>query len=281
MIKYPLILIGLIVLIVAVGFWRAGRENARLVAEDVIGKTEVVTIDLRPAVYADLPAPVRRYFDYAFNGQTEVTLRAVEWREAGDFLLPVGQFTAKGRQVNRPSSPVYAWTGTFYRYGLPMLESRDAYFLDRHNMRAKLAGWMKVMQTDYEDPSEVASLHSYLTLRYYGQAPLMPWALLPNEYVTWEPRDDSSALLSITRPGLEGAYVVRFGSDGQIEEMATDRLLMEGNNTMQFETGRKLDYRNVGGFMVPTRMDYRWTLEDGTLSSHYQFSVSDINLIAE
>lgn len=276
MIKYPLIVLGLLALAVGIGFLHASRESARLIQTHITGPAPVVTIDLRPATYADLPPPVRRYFHFAFNGQTEVTLRAVTWREKGRFLLPVGEFRAHGRQTNRPDMPLYAWTGTFHRFGLPIIESRDAFLGDRHDMRAKLFGWMKVMQTDYVKPDQIASLHSYLTLRYYGQAPVMPWALLPNEHVAWEARNEASARLRITRPGLEGAYIVRFGDDGRITEMATDRLLMEGNGTMQFEVGQKLDYREVGGFMVPTRMDYLWTLEDGTVSSHYRFAVQDL-----
>lgn len=139
--------------------------------------------DVDPARIANLPAPVQRYFDYAFNGQTEVTLRGVRWREEGDFLLPVGEFRAHGGQVSRPDMPVYIWSGTFHRFGLPIIESRDAYLDGGHNMRAKLFGWITAMHTDYEQPEQIASLHSYLTLRYYGQAPLMPWALLPNGYV--------------------------------------------------------------------------------------------------
>ncbi|NKE46195.1 hypothetical protein HB662_15520 [Roseomonas frigidaquae] len=57
-----------------------------------------MTIDLRPDVHAGLQAPVRRYFDFAFNGQAAVTLRAVDWTEQGDFLLPVGRFRVQGRQ---------------------------------------------------------------------------------------------------------------------------------------------------------------------------------------
>ena len=66
--------------------------------------------------------------------------------------------------------------GTFWRFGLPLIESRDAFIGAEHDMRAKLLGWLKVMHTDYADRKDVASLHSYLLLRYFGQAPLMPWA---------------------------------------------------------------------------------------------------------
>ena len=61
--------------------------------------------------------------------------------------------------------------------------------------------------------------------------------------------------------------------------METDRLLMEGNGTMQKEVGLKLDYGQVNGFVVPSRMDYRWTLADGSLASHYQFEVSGVRYL--
>ena len=269
----------ILVLVAALGFVLAQRQRAAFVRDHIVTATRPVTIDLRPEVYAELPAPVRRYFDFAFNGRTEVTVHWIEWTERGDFLLPVGRFRAYGRQANRADAPVYAWTGRFRRWGLPILESRDAFFLDGHDMRARLLGWFTVMHTDYDAADEVASLHSYLVLRYYGQAPLMPWALLPNPYVSWRPRDDKSAFLEITRDGLEGRYLVTFGSDGRIERMETDRLLMEGNHLMQREVGLKLDYREVQGFRIPTKMDYRWYLADGTLSSHYRFDLREMTII--
>lgn len=262
-----------------VGFFIAARERAAALHSQIVGPTESVTLDLRPAVYADLPDPVRRYFDFAFNGQTEIKVHHVEWAERGDFLLPVGRFEARARQASRPTAPAYVWSGTFHRFGLPLLESRDAFYLDRHDMRAKLFGWLKVMHTDYTAPADIASLHSYLVLRYYGQAPLMPWALLPNPHVAWRARDDRSAWLALTGPGLAGRYLVRFGPDGRIERMETDRLLMEGNGTMQREVGLKRDYHIRNGFNVPTRMEYRWYLGDDSLISHYDFTVTDLRIV--
>lgn len=273
--------IVLLLLLLLAAFWFAGlsraqRENLYLVQQRVLQGAQPCTIDLRPAVYRDLPDPVRRYFDFAFNGREQVLVDWVEWSESGDFLLPVGRFQTQGRQTNRASDPVYAWTGTFRRWGLPLIESRDAFLPDGHDMRAKLLGWLKVMHTDYVDAGEIASLHSYLVLRYYGQAPLMPWALLPNAHVRWLPNDDTSAYLEVTRDALAGRYRVEFGADGRIDSMQTDRLLMEGNGTMQRESGRKLHYQEVNGFRVPTAMDYRWTAQDGSLISHYAFRVHSL-----
>lgn len=265
--------------IAAAGLYRARSENARIIYEHIPGGQPAVTLDLRPQVYADLPAPVQRYFDFAFNGQNSVTLRHVEWDQTGDFMLPVvGQFYADGHQISRPDTPIYAFTGWFWRFGLPLIESRDAFLLDGHDMRAKLLGWKTVMHTDYADPTEVSSLHSYLVLRYYGQAPLMPWAFLPNEFVAWEANDKTSAYLSLTVDGLAGRYLVHFGDRGEITSMEGDRLLMEGNAAMQREVGLKTDHQEINGFMVPTRLEYRWFDEDDTLVSRFNSQISNLQI---
>ncbi|MGF1476896.1 MAG: DUF6544 family protein [Geminicoccaceae bacterium] len=283
MFKRALIVLTLLALLaslmIAMGYFIAQRQRASFIDRHIAGPTERTGIDLRPQVYAGLPTPVRRYFDFAFNGRTEIAVHWVDWTERGEFLLPVGQFRVRGRQASRANQPVYTWTGTFWRFGFPLLESRDAFFVTGHDMRAKLFGWINVMHTAYEKADQIASLHSYLVLRYYGQAPMMPWALLPNKFVQWEPRDEKSAYIAITHERLEGRYRVTFGEDGRIIRMETDRLLMEGNYTMQREVGRKLVYKEVGGFWIPTPMDYRWYLEDGTLSAHYDFELADLRIL--
>ncbi|MGB7990299.1 MAG: DUF6544 family protein, partial [Candidatus Methylophosphatis roskildensis] len=104
----------------------------------------------------------------------------------------------------------------------------------------------------------------------------MPWTLLPNDYVSWQARDENSAWLALKDEQLAGRYLVTFEADGRISKMESDRLLLEGNDTYQREVGLKQDYAVVNGFNVPTRLDYTWTLEDGTVSSHYAFSVSEV-----
>lgn len=272
-------LILLLALFAAGGLYRAHRENAQIITDRIIA-TEPLTIDLRPVVYADLPGPVRRYFDFAFNGRETITLSGVDWNQTGDFMLPVvGQFYADGRQSSHPNQPIYAFTGWFWRFGLPLIESRDAFFIDTHDMRAKLLGWMKAMHTDYAQANDINSLYSYLVLRYFGQGPLMPWALLPNEYVAWEAHDDQSAYLVITHEGLEGKYLVRFGNQGEIVSMNGDRLLMEGNETMQREEGSKSDYREINGFMVPTKLGYSWYDESDTLISHFESRITRLRYL--
>lgn len=146
-------------------------------------------------------------------------------------------------------------------------------------MRAKLLGWRTVMHTNYDAPKQLASLYSYLVLRYYGQAPLMPWALLPNNFVAWDENDASSACLRISHADLAGRYLFCFGADGEIVSMDGDRLLMEGNAAMRREVGKKSDYAEINGFMVPTRMDDRWYDRNDRLISHFASRITNLRTL--
>ena len=52
--------------------------------------------------------------------------------------------------------------------------------------------------------------------------------------------------------------------------------MLHGNSSWLREVGRKLDYEQINGLMVPTRYDYRWYDEEGAPDSHYQFTLRDL-----
>ena len=38
-------------------------------------------------------------------------------------------------------------------------------------------------------------------------------------------------------------------------------------------------YQNIHGFMLPTRLDYRWFDADGAMVSHFASHISDLRLL--
>lgn len=259
------------------GFVVSAVQHNQLVHDYVADDAQTERVSLSPEHYEHLPEPVQRYFRFAFSDHDSIEVASVRWQETGTFLLPVGKFAIRASQHSRINSPSYVWHG-FYTtdFGLPMLDSRDAYMPGQHNMRAKLLGYKTVMQTDYQKPSDVRDLHSYLALRYFGSAPAFPWVLLPGEYHHWEAHNEDQAWLVLDHEHLEGRYLVTFGEDGRITQMETPDLMLHGNFSRLREVGQKLDYEQINGLMVPTRYDYRWYDEEGTLDSHYQFAIRDL-----
>lgn len=279
-------LVGLFVisiaLIVYIGFSISANENKIIKNTYIYSKKLPDTFKLEEQVYSQLPNPVQKYFKYAFNGKKEIQVKYVEWNERGNFTLPVGHFNTKAQQSSITSAPIYIWDGKFYSKAIPFMpfiESRDAFMLNQHNMRAKLLGLIKVMKTDYLSQREKDLLHSNLILRYYGTALNFPWALLPSKYVYWEAIDHSNAYLILNYNNYKGRYKVTFGSDGKIIKMETTDFMLHGNDGKLKEIAKKSNYKEINGFMVPTKMDYSWFREDGVLDSHYEFEITSINYV--
>jgi isopropylmalate/homocitrate/citramalate synthase len=260
------------------GFVKSGMENKKLRKELTAG-TKTQEIDLDLSRYTDLPEPVRKYFEYTFNGKKSITINHVFWKEKGIFKLPVSKnyFAIKSAQTSITTEPKYMWEGLYMNktFKFPILESRDAFSIDKHNMRAKAFGQKTVMSTNYSQEQK-KSLYTYLMLRYYGTALDFPWALLPNEYIKWLPKNDKQAYLEITYKDLKGRYLVTFNEKNQIIKMETEDYMLHGNSTKLREVGEKSEYKEMNGFMVPTHMEYSWYEENGKMDSNYIFDIEKI-----
>lgn len=263
------------------GFVRSSFENQKL-RKELVGDTQTVDIGLDISEYPDLPEPVKRYFTYTFNGQKSVKIKNVFWKEKGKFKLPVSPkyFSIKSAQTSLTTEPKYMWEGLYSNaaFKFPILESRDAFSINSHNMRAKAFGAKTVMSTDYT-AEQKDSLYSYLMLRYYGTALDFPWALLPSEYVKWSPIDDQHAYLDITYDKLKGRYLVTINEKGQITKLETPEYMLHGNSQKLREVGEKSEYKEINGFMIPTHMNYKWYTENNELDSHYEFDIYNIEYV--
>ncbi len=281
------VIIGIIIIIVILvgvylsGFVRSNFENKKL-REELVENAQTTDINLDISKYPDLPEPVKRYFIYTFNGKKSIKIKNVFWKEKGKFKLPISEkyFGIKSAQTSLTTEPKYMWEGLYSNatFKFPVLESRDSFSIDSHNMRAKALGTKTVMSTDYT-AEQKESLYAYLMLRYYGTALDFPWALLPNEYVKWSPIDDQHVYLDITYNNLKGRYLVTINEKGQITKLETPEYMLHGNSQKLREVGEKSDYKEINGFMIPTHMNYKWYTESNELDSHYEFDIYDIKYI--
>ena len=282
--KILLCLVFIIVILTGLylsGFVRSSFENKKL-RKELVGDAQTVEIDLDINKYPDLPEPVKRYFIYTFNGQKSIKIKNVFWKEKGKFKLPISPkyFDIKSAQTSLTTEPKYMWEGLYSDgvFKFPVLESRDAFSIDSHNMRAKVFGAKTVMSTNYT-AEQKDSLHSYLMLRYYGTALDFPWALLPSKYVKWSAVDDQHAYLDITYNNLKGRYLVTINEKGQITKLETPEYMLHGNSEKLREVGEKSEYKEINGFMIPTHMNYSWYKENNELDSNYVFDIYDIQYI--
>ncbi len=205
----------------------------------------------------DLPDPVRRYFEFVFQGQPPRPLRAVRMIEQGTFRRPGAETWAPMavEQYVSPADPAFVFTGTtpLIPGVLPGVTARavDAYVDGGMEMIVKVLSVFTVV----EERGGVLDRTSLM--RFFIEAPLFPTALLPGPHLRWEPIDAVRARAVVLAEGEPiGAYRATFAPDGSLVELwsetAGDAATADRFHGAR-EVGRRADYRLVDGVMVPHR----------------------------
>ncbi|MEF8853273.1 MAG: DUF6544 family protein, partial [Haloarculaceae archaeon] len=126
-----------------------------------------------PADVADLPAPVRRYFETVLSaGQRPVA--GLRLGQDGEFALGGDWHPFTASQVYSVSPPGYVWDADIEVF--PGVSARvvDAYVEGRGLLRAALLGAVPVASAGPDPRTNEAELQ-----RYLSETPWFPTALLP------------------------------------------------------------------------------------------------------
>lgn len=209
------------------------------------------TSPLNAADAADLallPAPVQRYFTFAFpDGLTEA--RLVRLTSEGQFRRPQteGFSFMTGEQVIALNKPALMFSGTTPIVPGVWARAYDFFADGEMEMKAKIFSTLTVM-----DETETPELNVISLRRWLLESPLFPQALLPGGPVTWEAIDDTSARAIIAADGLQSSMIVHIDAVGHITHMVAEE---DGDlNTPYHGSGEhvtRADYRLVDGVMVP------------------------------
>ncbi|HKG92399.1 MAG TPA: DUF6544 family protein [Gemmatimonadaceae bacterium] len=210
---------------------------------------------------AELPAPVRRYFDFALTpGQPLV--RHARLLQTGTFALRPDRwapFTAVEDFAVWP--PGFVWDARIRMAPLVTIRVRDSYADGEGAMRGRIAGLVPVVNQGGSAEMAVASL-----LRWLAEAPWLPTALLPSAEMRWDAVDDSTARATLTDGGTTVSMDVHFGALGEIARISAMRHRdVNGTPMLTPWEGRFRDYARVEGMMVPREGEVGWVLPDGWL----------------
>jgi len=225
------------------------------------------------AAAAELPDPVRRYFDYVFvEPQPPLTVATVT--AAGQFRRPqtdgFNPTTAEQTiAVGTPSLMFSAQTNM-----LPGLWARayDFYADGTMEMKAKVMSTITVV-----DESATPELNQTSLRRWLLESPLYPVALLPGGPVRWEAIDDNHARAIVSADGLEASLVATFRPDGSLESFDAEQ---DGDLTTPYhgsgEHAHRSDYRLVAGMMIP----HGFTIARAADGEQFPFFIGEIESIS-
>ena len=215
-----------------------------------------------PGQLADLPAPVRRYFEFALTPGRPLVRRA-RLTQRGEFLSrpegPWSPFTAVEHFAVTP--PGFVWDASIRIAPLVAVRVRDSYLEGEGAMLGKLGGLVPVV--DVHGGPEIAEA---ALQRYLAEAVWLPTALLPGAGVAWTAVDDTTARATLADRGTSAWIEFRFAPGGEIAGTSTERYrAVDGKQVLTPWVGRFWDYERVQGMIVPREGDVAWVLPEGRL----------------
>ena len=164
-----------------------------------------------------LPPPVLRYFQKVLPDRQPMIRSAIATQDA-EFFINGAWRPLRATQHFRTSPPAFVWDARIDMVPLMPAFVRDSYIDGRGEMRASMFGVLTLA-----NQSDKRELNLGALQRFLGEAIWMPTALLPSESVTWAPRDDRSALATLTDGPNSVTLQFVFGDDGMVKSLSGDR----------------------------------------------------------
>lgn len=201
-----------------------------------------------PVAIQALPAPVRRYLEFAVPDPA-VRHHVVYLTAEGDFRRPLteGFALTTASQTIATGTPALMFAATTPIAPGIWARAYDFFADGRMEMRAKIASTVTVVDESATDELNRTSLRRWLL-----ESPLYPVALLPGGPVRWEAIDDRRARAIVSGFGLDAALVATFRQDGSLASFDAEQ---DGDLTTPYhgsgEHAARDDYRPVAGMMIP------------------------------
>lgn len=247
-----------------------GRRVDELLARTDTSPEAPVTTD----EYADLPTPVRRYFERVLPDEAR-PIRSARIEQRGRFRLGDADSSWKPLDATHyvtTGPPGFLWDATVELAPLVPVRVVDAYEDGSGSLAATL--WSTVSVVDAEQGAE---LDEGELQRYLAEGVWYPTALSPRGGVEWEPIHDRAARATLSHRGTTASLTFYFDDRGLVSRVVGDRprLVEDGTYEPTRWTGHWADYEERNGVTVPTTGEVSWNLP-GETRTYWRASVESI-----
>jgi hypothetical protein len=196
----------------------------------------------------------------------------VHLRHDGFFRLKLDSpwLPIRGEQYFTVGRPGFVWNATIRMKLFFWIEVRDRLFQGQGNMLVKIASTFTVADASGPEIDQGSSL------RWLAETAWFPYAMV-SEAVRWEAIDAHSARATLVQNGLPIVATFEFDDEGKPAVIRAERYFDNGNEPARLLpwTGRYLEYREFGGFRVPSDVEGSWQLPEGEFS-YARFRVKTI-----
>lgn len=248
------------VVIGALAWRRATARQLDLLVDALRQRGPDTVPSVRHADLATLPAPVARYFAFAFpEGQRPIRTARIRWE--GEMRLRPdaawSPFTAE--QLFTTAPPGLVWDAAVRMMPLVPVRVRDSYIASQGQMLGRIGG----VATVVNEGGTPEMAQSALT-RWLGEAAWFPTAFLPGGGITWEAVDDSTARATVTDGAVRVSGDFHFASTGEMTGMTAMRYRdVNGQGVLTPFEGRYGSFERREGVMIPGTAEVAWLLPEG------------------
>jgi hypothetical protein len=204
------------------------------------------------AFQEQLPAPVARFFSRTLK-VTQVVRSAIATQQA-EFFINRGWRPLTATQYFTAVPPGFVWDARVEMARLMTAHVRDAYVSGRGSLQASMYGLYPIV--DLEGAPE---LNAGALQRFLGEAVWFPTALLPSPSVTWTPRDDRSAIVTLIDGETCVSLLIEFDSNDDVVRISGDRFKeTNGSYVMQPWVIQCGEHAERSGMRIPLFCEVAW-----------------------
>jgi Family of unknown function (DUF6544) len=218
----------------------------------------------------DLPAPVKRYLNYAQVVGKE-PIRTVRLKQQGFFRQQPGQkwFPMVAEQYFTTTPPAFNWHAKMRLFPLVWISATDRLSDGHGSMRIKPLALFTVANARGPEMDQSSAL------RYLAEMIWFPTAWL-SDYIQWQAIDAHSVKAIYHEPGVTVSAVLHVNEQGQPTQFTTDRFMDEhGRYRLTPWSGQSNEYREVDGMRIPTKIEVTWHLASGEFS-YFRCKITEI-----
>jgi len=248
--------------LVTFGAWRWSVATSALITRLDAGDTPGHADRYDAREIADLPAPVRRYFELALT-EGQPIIRAADAAMTGTFNMSLDApqwkpFTSQQRVVTH--RPGFVWNARIMLFAGFPVRVHDAYVAGTGILTPSILGLFSMGNVSGTGQPARGEL-----MRWFAECAWYPTALLPSQGIEWVAVDATSAQATMTDGPIRLTMLFRFGDDGLISSIHADArgALVAGQIVMMPWEGRFSDYRRQDGMLIPFYAEVAWITPQG------------------
>lgn len=211
-----------------------------------------------------LPEPVKKYFNLVLN-EEQPFISCVRLRHDGYFRTkPNGKWVEiKGEEYFTVGVPGFVWKGN-----TRLFCALDMFISGKGKLLVYLLSTIRILKSEGEETDKGE------LLRWLAEAAIFPTALLPGDYISWEPIDQLSSLLILRYNNFHLECEVFFKDTGEIYKIQSERFYMNDQKLHKW-IGYLSNYKRFNKILIPTTLEVSWDLPEG-IFTYAKFNITEL-----